>query len=56
MIFKTAENLKDINWLVREKLSMHLKESRIKSKSVEVHENYESKCHAMAEKAQLKII
>lgn len=35
---------------------MHLKESRIKSKSVKVHENYESKCHVMAQKAQLKII
>lgn len=55
MTITIAEILKDINGLVTEKLGMHLKESKIK-KTVEVHENYESKCHVMAEKAQLKII
>lgn len=47
MIIKIRENLKDINWLVVEKLGMHFKETGIKSKIVEAYENYERKCHEM---------
>ena len=44
MSIEILENLKHINSLVIEKLGMYLKESRLRSKIVEVYENYESKC------------
>lgn len=44
MIIEILENLKHINSLVIEKLGMYLKESRLRSKILEVYENYESKC------------
>lgn len=56
MIIKVIENLKHVNWLVIEKLGLHLKESRLRSKIVEFHENYESKCHKTVEKVNLNKI
>lgn len=44
MIIEILENLKHINSLVIENLGMYLKESRLRSKILEVYENYESKC------------
>ena len=41
MSIEILENLKHINSLVIEKLGMYLKESRLRSKIVEVYENYD---------------